>query len=38
MPLNMSEQEKKQERIYSLFNAETKPKFSEIVGVLYGFH
>ena len=29
---------KKRQRIYDLLNAETKPKISEIVGVLYGLH
>ena len=27
---NMSEQEKKRQRIYDLFNAETKPKFFDL--------
>ena len=39
--LNMSEQEKKQQRIYDLLNAETEPKkktTSEIFEFLYGLH
>ena len=33
MQSNMSEQEKKRQRIYDLLNAETKEKISEIIGV-----
>ena len=39
IPSNMSEQEKKRQRIYDLLNAENKPKyFSEITGVFYYLH